>query len=92
MKDPYTIILNPLQTEKSISLAVNRQYVFAVDRKANKIEIKHAIEHIYGVEVESVRTINCKGKPRRVRMTEGRRSDWKKAIVKLKEGQTIEFK
>lgn len=93
MKDPYTIILNPLRTEKGTNIqAKENKYIFKVSRNANKIEIKKAIEEIYKVKVDKVNTINVLGKWRRVRLVEGKRPDWKKAIVTLKKGETIEVK
>lgn len=87
-----TIIKAPVITEKSGSL--NREegkYTFAVDPKANKIEIKNAIERIFNVKVESIRTINVKTKKRRVGRYTGLTNRSKKAIVKLAEGQTIDL-
>ncbi len=89
-----TIIKRPLLTEKMTMLNAHRQYAFEVMITANKIEIARAIEKQFSVNVESIRTIRYKGKQksqftRRGRFT-GRRPSWKKAIVTLKEGQTIE--
>lgn len=93
MKDPYSIIKNPLRTEKGTNIqAKENKYVFTVDCKANKVEIKHAVEEIYKVKVGKVNTINVLGKWRKVRQVEGKRPDWKKAIVTLKKGETIEIK
>lgn len=93
MENPYSIILHPLRTEKGTNvLAKENKYVFVVDRHANKIEIKRAVEEIYKVEVEEVNTLNVLGKWRRVRLVEGKRPDWKKAVVTLKEGEVIEIK
>jgi large subunit ribosomal protein L23 len=66
------------------------QYLFEVDTSANKIEIKHAVEEIFSVNVVSVRTMGFGGKPRRMGRFAGRTSKWKKAVVTLKEGQTID--
>lgn len=86
----YEVIKSPLITEKATKLAKFNQYVFWVDKRANKIEIKKAIEEIYNVKVEKVRTINMKGKTKRIRWgEEGKTSSWKKAIVTLKEGYQI---
>jgi len=86
----YEVIKSPLITEKATKLAKFNQYVFWVDKRANKIEIKKAIEEIYNVKVEKVRTINMKGKTKRIRWgQEGKTSSWKKAIVTLKEGYQI---
>ena len=90
MRDVYNIIKNPLQTEKGAGLSSYNKYLFRVDKKANKIEIKKAVETVYKVKVRSVNTISVRGKKKRVRYAEGRRPDWKKAVVTLEEGQAIE--
>lgn len=93
MENPYSIVLNPLRTEKGTNiLAKKNKYIFAVDRNANKIQIKRAVEEIYKVKVKGVNTINVLGKWRKVRLVEGKRPDWKKAVVTLKEGEVIEIK
>ncbi|MBN1903238.1 50S ribosomal protein L23 [Candidatus Sumerlaeota bacterium] len=93
MKNPYTILEKPILSEKSIRLSEQekiRQYVFKVDLKANKKEIKKAVEDAFGVHVSKVTTMHVKGKPRRLRSSQfGFRSEWKKAYVVLKEGETI---
>ena len=86
-----TIIKAPIITEKSAELAQNNTYVFSVDVKANKTTIKQAIENIFNVKVESVNTINVKPKKKRVGRYEGKTNRVKKAIVKLKEGSSIEL-
>jgi large subunit ribosomal protein L23 len=92
MKAPQDIIVQPIISEKMEYLGeVQRKYAFRVNPRANKIEIKGAIEAIYKVTVTAVNVLNRQGKKRRVRYTEGRRSSWKKAIVTLKEGDTIEY-
>ncbi|MBL4578282.1 MAG: 50S ribosomal protein L23 [Flavobacteriales bacterium] len=91
-----SILKNPIVTEKMTaeSDSFNR-YGFVVDRKANKIEIKKAIEEMYGVSVEKVRTMNYTGKPRsrntKGGVISGRTQSFKKAIVALAEGDTIDF-
>jgi len=90
-----SIIKRPILTEKMTTLESKHQFAFEVDINANKIEIAQAIEKRFSVDVLSVRTIRYKGKSkaqftRRGRLP-GSRSDWKKAIVTLKEGQTIEL-
>lgn len=77
-------------TEKAGGLTNMGQYNFIVDQKANKPEVKKAIEQIYGVKIVSVNMVNIKGKPRRMGRTMGRSSAYKKAIVTLKEGQKID--
>lgn len=90
MKDPYKIVLKPVITEKSTMLKeMNREVCFEVDPRANKSEIKKAVEQLFKVKVESVRIMNKKGKKRRVGRTEGRKKDWKKAYLKLKEGEKM---
>lgn len=90
MKDPYTIILRPIITEKSTWLKeVNREICFEVAPHANKIEIKEATEQLFKVKVENVRTVKKTGKRRRVGRNEGKTKDWKKAYVKLKKGEKM---
>ena len=94
MKDPYEIVRYPLITEKSTILREEKnKYTFRVDKRANKIEIKGAIEAIFpDVEVVAVNTLNVRGKPRRFRHNKkGKTPDWKKAIVTLRSGDTIEI-
>ncbi len=89
MKDYRDIIIKPVVTEKSMDLLADNKYTFIVDKKANKTEIKGAIEHIFKVKVDKVYTMNVKGKPKRMGRFEGKRPDRKKAIVALKPGQKI---
>ena len=89
--DPHRIIRRALVTEKGTALREQNKYVFEVDRQANKIEIKRAIEALFGVTVTAVHALNVFGKTKRVGRFQGRTSDWKKAIATLKKGQTIEF-
>lgn len=86
-----SIIKAPIITEKTSDLAQNNTYVFSVDVKANKTQIKQAIENIFNVKVENVNTINVKPKKKRVGRYVGKTSRVKKAIVKLKEGSSIEL-
>ena len=89
--DPRSIIRKVLITEKGTLLReTQHQYFFEVARDANKIEIKHAIEAIFSVKVETVRTLRVHGKPKRMGRYAGHRNDWKKAVVTLKKGQTIQ--
>lgn len=85
-KNPRDIIFAPVVSEKSYNLIDHGMYTFLVDRRSNKTEIKLAIEKIFDVKVESVNTINRKGKTRRTRQGIGKRKDTKRAIVKLREG------
>jgi large subunit ribosomal protein L23 len=87
MRDLYQIIKGPLITEKStIQKDTASQYAFVVDRRANKVEIKQAVEKIFKVKVARVSTQNVRGKIKRSRGRESRRPHWKKALVTLKEG------
>lgn len=88
--NPYKIVLEPVLTEKSVSLKEMNKYVFKVDDNANKNTVKSAIEKIFKVKVSGVRIVNTKDKKARVGRYEGYRSGWKKAIVTLKEGK-IEY-
>ena len=90
--DNYQILIRPLITEKGVE-EVNdlNQYPFEVNAQANKAEIRRAVEDIFGVRVRKVRTMTRHGKPRRVRYTRGRTRRWKKAVVTLIPGDTIEF-
>ncbi len=92
MRDPRTIILAPIITEKSMYLKEKyNQVSFWVDPSANKIEIKRAVEELFKVKVIGVQTIRVKGKPKGGFRNPGRTSIRKKAIVRLAEGETIEF-
>lgn len=92
MENAHKIIRRPLITEKStLQKEIHNQLAFDVDRRANKIEIKKAVEEIFKVQVIDVRTMNYEGKRKRLGRTMGRRPHWKKAIVTLKPGQKIEF-
>jgi large subunit ribosomal protein L23 len=92
MRDPRRIIGQALVTEKGTKLREGKnQYLFDVDPKANKIEIRQAVEQIFGVRVSQVRTMLFDGKPKRVGVHAGRRARWKKAIVTLEQGQAIEM-
>jgi large subunit ribosomal protein L23 len=92
MKSAYDIIKKPVLTEKSYDQFPARTYTFEVEKTANKIEIKKAVEEIFGVEVASVHTVNSDGKMRRQGNSSGRTPSSKKAYVKLKENSKgIEF-
>lgn len=92
MKAPQDIIIKPVITEKSMDELQNGKYTFKVAKNANKIEIKKAVEALFGVEVAKVNTLNVNGKAKRVGRFEGRTSNWKKAVVTLTEdSKTIEF-
>ncbi|MBI4743421.1 MAG: 50S ribosomal protein L23 [Actinobacteria bacterium] len=91
MRDLRDVILKPIVSEKSYDLIKHRKYTFAVHPDAEKIEIRRAVEEIFQVTTTGVNTISMKGKPKRQGRTKGKRSDWKKAIVTLREGDKIEF-
>ena len=91
MSSAHEIIKAMLRTEKSSLYEPNRQYLFLVDKAANKIQVKHAVEEIYKVKVKGVNTFVMHGKLKRVRQQFGRQPDYKKAVVTLKEGQKIEI-
>ena len=88
----YDIIIRPIISEKSMDQSADKKYTFQVALSANKIEIKKAVEEIFGVKVEKVTTCRVLGKVKRMGATSGKRADWKKAIVKLTaDSKTIEF-
>lgn len=91
MLSPRDIIKRPVVSEKSMGQMQEGKYTFVVAREANKSQIKEAIEKIFNVEVEKVNTIRLKGKLRRRGVHTGYTPRWKKAIVTLKEGQTIKL-
>lgn len=92
MKDMFSIIKKPCLTEKALALQeINNQVVVKVDPRANKIEIKDAVEKLFSVKVVKVRTTSMHGKKKRVGKSFGQQSDWKKAIVTLEEGNKIDF-
>jgi large subunit ribosomal protein L23 len=92
MKDPRTVIVRPLMTEKSMRLKDELNTVtFEVARDANKVEIRHAVEKVFSVKVASVRTQSREGKWKRMGRFEGRRASWKKAVVTLAPGHKIEL-
>lgn len=91
MKDPRNIVKRVMITEKgSLLREQENAYIFEVHPSSNKIEIRQAVRAIFNVDVVDVRTMNVIGKVKRLGRTSGRRSAWKKAIVTLKPGQTIE--
>lgn len=93
MKSAYDVIKRPIVTEKSMKETEDKKYVFEVAKEANKIEIKKAVEEIFGVKVLKVNTINILGKQKRTgSYPMGRKAAWKKAMVKLTpDSKTIEF-
>lgn len=93
MKTAYDIVIRPIISEQSMEQNDINKYAFEVARDANKIEIKKAVEEIFGVKVLKVTTLNMQGKVKRTgRYPQGARKDWKKAVVRLTEdSKTIEF-
>src|SRR3989304_10112530 len=88
----YQVLLAPRVTEKSTRVGEeSNQYIFRVVKDANKSEVRNAVEMLFDVSVESVRIVNVKGKNKSFRMRPGRRSDWKKAYVRVQEGQGIDL-
>jgi len=92
MKNPHDVIIRALVTEKGTRMReTGNRFLFQVHPAANKIEIKTAVEQVFGVKVELVRTQNVYGKLKRLGRSQGRQSSWKKAIVTLREGDSIEL-
>jgi large subunit ribosomal protein L23 len=92
IKEPRQIVRRALVTEKGTKLREGHNgYLFEVARDANKIQIKHAVESIFSVKVATVRTLRVHGKPKRMGRYEGHRPDWKKAVVTLQKGGSIEL-
>ena len=89
--DVRDILVRPLITERTTQLMAEGKYVFVVAKAANKIEIAKAVSEIFKVKVAKVNTVNVIGKTKRMGRTQGKRPDYKKAIVKLAPGETIEF-
>lgn len=88
----YKVLLSPRMTEKSTRVGEgSNQYVFEVTTDSNKKEIKDAVEKLFEVNVESVRVVKVKGKSKAFKLRAGKRSDWKKAYVRVQEGQVIDF-
>lgn len=85
------ILIRPIVTEKSTALKEQGKYTFRVPLAATKIQIRQAVEQIFKVKVQAVNTMRYEGKLKRMGRTQGRRSDWKKAVVTLKPGEAIEL-
>ena len=85
------ILIRPIVTEKSTALMEQGKYTFRVPLAATKIQIRQAVEQIFKVKVQAVNTMRYEGKLKRMGRTQGRRSDWKKAVVTLKPGEAIEI-
>ncbi len=91
MKNPHDVVKGLIRTEKGSVLLPLNKYLFWVDTGANKIEIRRSVEDIYKVKVDAVNTVSMRGKLKRVRYAVGKTSDWKKAIVTLKDGSKIDI-
>ncbi len=93
MRDPHNVLIRPVVSEKSYALMDENVYVFVVDPSATKVDVRHAVEQAFGVKVDKVNTLNRKGKTKRNRKTNtvGHRSDTKRAIVTLHEGDSIDL-
>jgi large subunit ribosomal protein L23 len=93
VNDPHRVLIRPVVSEKSYSLMENNVYVFVVDPSATKIDVRRAVEKVFNVRVDNVNTLTRKGKIRHNRRTNtvGRRSDTKRAIVTLHEGDSIDL-
>ena len=90
IKDPREVIIRPVITEHSYDMMESNTYTFEVAKDANKVEIAKAVEEIFNVKVVKVNTLNVKAKVKRVRYVAGKTRTWKKAMVTLAEGDTIE--
>ena len=89
--DPGQILLAPVVSEKSYSLQSDRKYTFKVHKDAHKIQVRQAVEEQFGVKVERVNIVKVQAKPKRRGLIKGTRPGWKKAVVKLREGETIQI-
>jgi large subunit ribosomal protein L23 len=88
---PNEVLLAPVVSEKSYSLINDRKYSFRVHKNAHKTQVRQAVEELFGVHVERVNVSKVQSKPKRRGMTRGRRPGWKKAVVQIREGETIEI-
>ena len=88
---PHEVLLAPVVSEKSYSLIGDRKYSFRVHEDAHKTQIRQAVEQLFGVRVESVNVSHVRPKPKRRGLQRGKRPGWKKAIVQLREGESIEI-
>jgi large subunit ribosomal protein L23 len=88
---PNEVLLAPVVSEKSYSLIEDRKYSFRVHPDAHKTQIRQAVEELFEVKVQSVNVIQVRPKPKRRGLVRGRKSGWKKAIVQLREGESIEI-
>ena len=91
MKDPREVIIRPIITENSYDMMEENVYTFEVAKDSNKVEIRQAVEALFNVHVVKVNTLNVKSKPKRVRVQAGRTRTWKKAMVTLAAGESLEL-
>jgi len=88
---PNEVLLAPVVSEKSYSLITDRKYTFKVHKDAHKTQVRQAVEELFDVKVQAVNIVKVQAKPKRRGMSKGTRPGWKKAIVQLREGQSIEI-
>jgi large subunit ribosomal protein L23 len=88
---PNEVLLAPVVSEKSYSLLTDRKYTFRVHKDAHKTQVRQAVEQLFEVKVQAVNIVKVRAKPKRRGMIRGRKPGWKKAIVQLREGETIEI-
>ena len=88
---PNEVLLAPVVSEKSYSLITDRKYTFKVHKDAHKTQVRQAVEQLFDVQVETVNIVKVQAKPKRRGLSKGVKPGWKKAIVKLREGHTIEI-
>jgi large subunit ribosomal protein L23 len=88
---PNEVLLAPVVSEKSYSLIGDRKYTFKVHKDAHKTQVRQAVEELFGVRVQEVNILKVQPKPKRRGLSKGTRPGWKKAIVQLREGQSIEI-
>lgn len=90
MRDARQVIVRPIVSEKSYAMVADNKYTFEVDKRATKQDIARAVADVFDVTVTKVNTMNVQGKPRRLRFNSGKTRSWKKAVVTIKEGDSIE--
>jgi large subunit ribosomal protein L23 len=88
---PNEVLLAPVVSEKSYSLITDRKYTFKVHQNAHKTQVRQAVEELFGVKVQAVNILKVQAKPKRRGLSRGTRPGWKKAVVQLREGETIEI-
>jgi large subunit ribosomal protein L23 len=88
---PREVLIAPIVSEKSYSLIDNHKYTFRIHKDAHRLQVRQAVEELFDVHVESVNIAHVKPKPKRRGMVKGRKPGWKKAIVQIREGETIEI-